>query len=134
MYETFNSKEDILNQYLWYNEKLKITNKTIYLKSFDDCGIRKIADITNEDGSLKSYNDVCSTFNTATTNAAFYAKVVKAIPTDWKELIKKYRNIRCLLYESTQRTDHSHQRYSNTVSLYSTSIFTHSHICTINDP
>ena len=28
--ETFNSKEDILNQYLWYNEKLKITNKTIY--------------------------------------------------------------------------------------------------------
>ena len=88
-YETFNSKEDILNQYLWYNEKLKITNKTIYLKSFDDCGIRKIADITNEDGSLKSYNDVCSTFNTATTNAALYAKVVKAIPTDWKELIKK---------------------------------------------
>ena len=88
-YETFNSKEDILNQYLWYNEKLKITNKTIYLKSFDDCGIRKIADITNEDGSLKSYNDVCSTFNTATTNAALYAKVVKAIPNDWKELIKK---------------------------------------------
>ena len=83
-YETFNSKEDILNQYLWYNEKLKITNKTIYLKSFDDCGIRKIADITNEDGSLKSYSDVCSTFNTATTNEALYAKVVKAIPTDWK--------------------------------------------------
>ena len=27
-YETFNSKEDILNQYLWYNEKLKISNKT----------------------------------------------------------------------------------------------------------
>ena len=24
-YESFNSKEDILNQYLWYNEKLKIT-------------------------------------------------------------------------------------------------------------
>ena len=47
---------------------------------------------------------------------------------------QEYRNIRCLLYESTQRTDHSHQRYSNTVSLYSTSIFTHSHICTINDP
>ena len=47
---------------------------------------------------------------------------------------EEYRNIRCLLYESTQRTDHSHQRYSNTVSLYSTSIFTHSHICTINDP
>ena len=49
-------------------------------------------------------------------------------------IIQEYRNIRCLLYESTQRTDHSHQRYSNTVSLYSTSIFTHSHICTINDP
>ena len=74
---------------MWHNEKLKITNKTIYLKSFDDCGIRKIADITNEDGSFKSYNDVCSIFNTATTNATSYAKVVKAIPTDWKELIKK---------------------------------------------
>ena len=47
-YETFNSKEDILKQYLWYNNKLKINNKTIYLKSFDDCGIRNIADITNE--------------------------------------------------------------------------------------
>ena len=47
---------------------------------------------------------------------------------------QEYRNIRRLLYESTQRTDHSHPRYSNTVSLYSTSIFTHSHICTINDP
>ena len=63
--------------------------KTIYYKSFDDCGIRKIADITNEDGSIKSYNDVCSIFNTATTNTTSYAKVVKAIPTDWKELIKK---------------------------------------------
>ena len=51
---------------------------------------------------------------------------------DWR--VQEYRNIRCLLYESTPRTDHSHQRYSNTVSLYSTSIFTHSHICTINDP
>ena len=49
----------------------------------------RLQDITNEDGSLKSYNDVCSTFNTATTNAALYAKVVKAIPNDWKELIKK---------------------------------------------
>ena len=88
-YETFNSKEDILNQYLWYNEKLIITNKTMYLKSFDDCGIRKIADITNEDGSFKSYNDVCSILNTVTTNASSYAKVVKAIPTDWKELIRK---------------------------------------------
>ena len=75
-YETFNSKEDILNQYLWYNEKLKITNKTIYLKSFDHCGIRKIADITNEDRSFKSYNDVCSIFNTSTTDATSYAKVV----------------------------------------------------------
>ena len=88
-YETFDSKEDILNQYLWYNEKLKITNETIYLKSFDDCGIRKIADITNEDGSFKSYNDVCSIFNTATTNATSYVKVANAIPTDWKELIQK---------------------------------------------
>ena len=75
-YETFNSKEDILNQYLWYNEKLKITNKTIYLKSFDDCGIRKIADITNEDGSFKSYNDVYSIFNTATTNALHMQKLL----------------------------------------------------------
>ena len=49
----------------------------------------KIADITNEDGSFKSHNDVCSIFNTAATNATSYAKVVKAIPTDWKELIKK---------------------------------------------
>ena len=74
---------------MWYNEKLKITNKTIHLKSFDDRGIRKIADITNEHRSFKSYNDVSSIFNTATTNATSYAKLVKAMPTDWKELIKR---------------------------------------------
>ena len=72
-------------------------------------------------------------------HASFHIQVLHCVKQKINKLctdmeIQEYRNIRCLLYESTQRTDHSHQRYSNTVSLYSTSIFTHSHTCTINDP
>ena len=54
-YKSIDSKADVLNQYLWYNDKIQINQAPIYSRHFDDRGIKKIGHITNDDGSDVSY-------------------------------------------------------------------------------
>ena len=90
-HEPTSSKEDILNQYLWYNDKIKINQAPIYSRHLDDCGIKKLGHITNDDGSIKSYTDICLTYNIdkRMINPPFYDKIVRAVPANWKEAIQE---------------------------------------------
>ena len=90
-HEPTSSKEDILNQYLWYNDKIKINQAPIYSRRLDDCGIKKLGHITNDDGSIKSYTDICLTYNIdkRMVNPPFYDKIVRAVPANWKEAIQE---------------------------------------------
>ena len=52
------SVKEILQQYIWYNEKIKINQNLIYSKPFIDRGIIKLFHIFNNTGSIMNFTEI----------------------------------------------------------------------------
>ncbi len=79
-YSRIDSVEDILNQYLFYNRRIRISNKTLYVKAFHDNSILQVKDIINDTGHIKSFHEM----NLNPSSFMTYLGLVHAIPRQWK--------------------------------------------------
>jgi hypothetical protein len=52
---------EILDQSLWFNENIKIQNKYIFLKTWNNLGIHKIRDMFNQYGILYTHDELTIT-------------------------------------------------------------------------
>ena len=70
---------------IFFNENIKIGNKTRYNKSCIENGIRYINDITKEDGNIYTYDELKTTYN---VNIFLqYSGLIRSV-LDWKKKIK----------------------------------------------
>jgi len=78
----------MLNEYLWYNYKIKIGEQTVYYKSWNKAGINFIHDIFNfNSGTYKTKEELENKFNIP-IKAMEYNSLVSAIPSPWSHCIK----------------------------------------------
>ncbi len=87
-YSKIDSKEDVLNQYLFYNRHIKIENKTLYVKTFVDHNIIQIKDIMYYDGRVKLFSEI----NVNPSYLMMYLGLINAIPWDWKTKLRDEGN------------------------------------------
>ena len=70
---------------IFFNENIKIGNKTIYNKSCIENGIKYINDIT-KDGNIYTYDELKTTYN-VNINFLQYSDLIRSV-LDWKKNIK----------------------------------------------
>ena len=60
--------------------------------------LKKIGHTINDDGSFKSYTDICLIYNIdkRTVNSPFYDKIVRAVSANWKLIKRQYKKEKCL--------------------------------------
>ena len=55
--------DDTLTMPVWYNDKIEIDGKSVYLKNLWVRGVRFISDFVDNTGSLLTYTDFCDLFH-----------------------------------------------------------------------
>ena len=81
-----NEREQFLACPIFYNEDIKIGNKIIFNESCFESGIKFINDITKENGSMYTYDELKITYN-VNINFLQYTGLVKSI-IEWRKKIK----------------------------------------------
>ena len=71
---------------IFFNENIKIGNKTIYNKSCIENGIKYINDITEEDGNIYTNDELKNTYN-VNINFLQYSGLIRSV-LDWKKKLK----------------------------------------------
>ena len=70
---------------IFYNENIKIGDKTVYYKSCFENGIKFINYLTNNDGSIYTYDELKATYN-VTINFLQYSGLIRSILA-WKKTL-----------------------------------------------
>ncbi len=86
-YENVDSKEDLNNQFIWYNKNIEVENKTIYSDNLFKCGMWNVNDLY-ENGNLVPYN----TWIARGAKRYEYLKwrsIIDSIPCKWKNMLKE---------------------------------------------
>ena len=71
---------------IFFNENIKIGNKTLYNKSCIENGIKYINDITKEGGNIYTYDKLKTTYN-VNINFLQYSGLIRSV-LDWKKKLK----------------------------------------------
>ena len=80
----------ILNQNIWNNKYIQIDNKSVFYRTFSTNNINKIVDMCDNEGNFDwTY---IKTKGLQDSDYLKWAGLVHAIPKDWKNNIKLYRN------------------------------------------
>ena len=79
--------EDILSQYIWYNQEIIINKLTLYNKHFVEKGIAQLKDIVNENGRFKNITELNREFGINKKYFLFYHGLVNAIPKPWSKTL-----------------------------------------------
>jgi len=82
-----NSYKDICSQYIWYNDNILINKKAVYLENWQRKGVNKISHMYTKRGKIMSYEEFIQKWNVH-TDFLVYFSIVKAIPRNWKDIIK----------------------------------------------
>ena len=80
--------EEILDEYLWYNRFLIIDNKPVFIKFWNESGIKRISDIIRIDGSLRTKQELSNEFGIQ-IDIMKYNSLISAIPSKWKKCIRE---------------------------------------------
>ncbi len=78
---------DVLNERLWFNEKIRIENVCLNNKEWAKAGIHKVKDIIGEEGEILKDN-VRKKLTTGDI-VLYINKILKAIPQKWKDILKR---------------------------------------------
>ena len=87
--------DQIMNQIIWYNSKIRISNKVIQINNLAKIGFIKIQDIIKVDGqfySLDEVNQMCQNSGEGMIYWIHYLALCSAIPKDWIKKIRKDSN------------------------------------------
>ena len=88
-YKQTESNDNILSQYIWYNDQIKVDNTPLYSKYLNELGISQIGHLVKLDGKLKNYNELQMDYNIDQNMFMFYSGLLKSIPKKWKDQLKQ---------------------------------------------
>ena len=110
--------DDILSQYIWYNQEITINKLTLYNKHFIENGIIQIKDIINENGTFKNIRELNREFGINKNYFLFYHGLVNAIPKQWSKTINgnKINNAACYLFLKDTKIDIEKVKYDKIYS------------------
>ena len=83
--------EQVCREIIWYNSNIRIANKPIYYKKWEDSGINFIQDILNEQGAFAKKDYLENKYHIV-IKFLEYQSLLAAIPAKWKKIIKKSNN------------------------------------------
>jgi hypothetical protein len=95
-FTTVSNLDEIMQQCLWYNSYIKVQNKVLLWKNWDEHGIRWIADllIEEQDGSLRILNrEELEEYYDLKIPHMKYNSLLTAIPRVWKQKIRRNTDI-----------------------------------------
>ena len=116
-------KQDLTNQYVWYNCCIKIQNKTVYSDRLFPCGIWHVNDLYNN-GELIPFNTWMAR-GASISDYMLWRGLVESIPCTWKFLVRNdvivskivkpsfvmYENKQVSINDITERELKCHYRY-----------------------
>lgn len=80
------SRDEILQQIIWFNSNILVEGKPIFWNKVFDHGILFINDIVDEDGKLMKYSQFIEMYDTICSPHP-YNQLISAIGRDWKQKI-----------------------------------------------
>ena len=95
--EDIDTVELILNQNLWFNSHIRINKRPIYLKGWEEKGIRWLSDIIIEEGHQGTLRfltkiEVEEMYNVK-IGALTYMGIIDAIPKEWRKTLKLHSQL-----------------------------------------
>ena len=78
---------NIVTHCLWHNHYLKIANNTFHFKGFEVRNLNYIYQLFNNNGSVKTWNQISEEFTLDASLHFKYLQIVNAIPPSWKRMI-----------------------------------------------
>ena len=82
-----NTTSDIQKESLWFNDFIKINQKSVFFSKWYRAGILFVRDIINPDGSILGIDQLNRTFNLQ-VDIMQYNGIISAIPRQWKRTLK----------------------------------------------
>ena len=83
-------KEDVLNQIIWNNRFIKISNVSVFLQNWHRAGIQHLSSLLNESkNNFLTFNSFQLKFNVKCNFVQYYS-LLSAIPRQWKDLLKVF--------------------------------------------
>ena len=73
-------KEEILNEFIWYNSKIRVQNKPILIPHAFHQGLRNIAQLCNIEGGLLPVKICCQMFGLTIME---WNMIISALPKSW---------------------------------------------------
>ena len=87
------NKEEILTQYLWYNQFLKIGNTVQFYQDLNSCGITQVRDIyCIKEKRLFKLDEIIEIYG-PNFNYMHYMSIINAVPKKWLSTLKKSNEI-----------------------------------------
>ena len=81
-------KEDVLNQIIWNNRFIKISNASVFFQNWHRAGIQHLSSLLNESkNNFLTFNSFQLKFNVKCNFVQYYG-LLSAIPRQWKDLLK----------------------------------------------
>lgn len=77
------TRQQIKNQYLWFNSNLRISNKPFIIENMYHAGIETVSQLLNDDCTFLSIAQFKQKF--PTISFLEYLSVIKAFPSNWKK-------------------------------------------------
>ena len=83
-YENVLTVEDIVQQYIWYNESIIRNNNVLISRYFIEKGILQIGNIIKEDGTFMNFQELSDEFGVDRSYFLFYMSHLRCIPMNGK--------------------------------------------------
>lgn len=81
----------VASESLWYNEKIKVDNNSIYYDSFSENGINYVGQLfDNYQHTLKSWSQVKDEFHMEEKHRFTFYQIVHSLPKKWKQILINY--------------------------------------------
>lgn len=79
-------KEDVENQFLWYNSHLRKNNKPFFMKRLYENNIHYLKDLLDENQNVYCYENFIIKYNINIDFVSFYG-LISSIPRDWLQIL-----------------------------------------------
>jgi hypothetical protein len=90
-YHSPKNNEQVCREIIWHNSNIRIGNKTVYYKEWENKGINFIQDLLNEQGLLAKKEQLENKYN-LTIKFLEYQSLIAALPVSWKIMLKNSNN------------------------------------------
>ena len=80
----------IVSQCIWFNKKIQIDKKSVYLSSIAENGLNFVGQLFDGNGKLISWEVLKTQFNLLDRNKFQWLQIIHAIPIEWKNSLSTF--------------------------------------------